>query len=309
LLAIEAEFLRKIEAPASDSMAGSDPYGILLRAFALGEEPVHVRELIHARRGRPDWRGVAEYRQRALMQFLGERGLDQALSVVPNPLPGGAAMWKLMARKPLPNVKVLDAWGTQTNIAGLAAAASAPGIEWLAILSSPNDPRALLELSAVGWLDPRVAVVGGLLTDQDGDIVRWSGGLFLPGGRLFDPYAGKAFFKGDRYGQLWCQRCIDVAAPVNVLIRAEALLQAAARIPESAGSDGLMVMLGLLAHEAGDFIAVTPHLRDVLPPASLVMPPLDRDGLVLGAATLERGGRWYDGRLSLDPIYGLWDLA
>jgi hypothetical protein len=132
--------------------------------------------------------------------------------------------------------------------------------------------------------------------------------LFLPNGRLFDPYAGKPFSDGGHQGQLWCQRCIDVAAPVNVLIRAKRLIQAAARIPENAGPDGLMVILGLLAQEARELIAVTPHLQAIIPPASLVLPPLDRHGLLLGAAALEQGSRWYDGRLSLDPVCGLWDL-
>jgi hypothetical protein len=312
LLAVEADFLRKVEAALDDRGAGSCAYPTLLAALALGEEPMHVRELLYARRDRLDWTGVAEAQRPALMQFLGERGLDQALSVEPNTLESASQTWKLTAHEPLPNVKILDAraaWGTQTNMARLVAAASEPGVDWLAILLSPQDPRALLELSAVAWLDPRVAAVSGLLTDRDGDIVRWSGGLFLPGGRPFDPYAGKPLSVGGHHGQLWCQRCIDVAAPVNVLIRAKALVQAVSRTPESAGSDGLMVMLGLLAHEAGDFIAVTPHLRDVLPSDSFAMPPLDRHGLLLGAAALERGSRWYDARLGADPAYGLWDPA
>jgi glycosyltransferase involved in cell wall biosynthesis len=312
LLAVDAEYLRKVDVSSIDTEPGSYAYQIVLRGLAAGEEPVHVREVLYARRGRPDWTRVAETQRSALMQFLGERGLDQALSVEPNLLKGATETWKLTARKPLPNVKVLDAreaWATQTGIAALVAAASEPGVDWLAILLSPQDPRPLLELSAVACLDPRVLAVSGLLTDPGGDILRWSGGLFLPGGRLFDPYAGKAFLGGGHHGQLWCQRCIDVAAPVNVLIRAKALVQAAVRTPESGGQDGLMVMLGLLAHEAREFIAVTPHLRDVLPPASLVMPPLDRHGLVLGTAALEQGSRWYDGRLSLDPVYGLWDPA
>lgn len=100
-----------------------------------------------------------------------------------------------------------------------------------------------------------------------------------------------------------------MAAPVNVIIRANALLEAVARLPDDAGADDLMPMLGLMAHEAGRIIAATPHLRDVLPPASLVLSPLDRRGVVLGASALEQGSRWYDGRLSIDPIYGLWDLA
>jgi glycosyltransferase involved in cell wall biosynthesis len=312
LMAVEAEFLRVIETPSDDRSAGSSAYQTVLLALALGEEPMHVRELLYASRDRPYWSKVDEAQRFALTAFLRKRGLDEVLSVELNTLHHSAATWKLTAHKPLPNVKILDArqaWATHANVASLVKAASEPGVEWLAILLEPQDPRALLELSAIAWLDPHVAAVSGILTDWDRETVRWSGGLFLPGGRLFDPYAGKSFSDGGHHGQLWCQRCIDVAAPVNVLIGAKALVQAAARTPENAGADGLMIMLGLLAHEAGDFIAVTPHLRDVIPPASLVLPPLDRRGLLLGAAALERGSRWYDGRLSLDPVYGLWDIV
>jgi hypothetical protein len=181
------------------------------------------------------------------------------------------------------------------------SAAGEPGVEWIAILLAPDNPRDLLELSAVAWFDPRINAVGGVLVDDDRK-VRWSGGLFLPGGLLFDPYAGQSFAEGGNHGQLWCQRCVDVAAPVNVLIRAAALVRAAGR-PGVTGADGLMTMLGLDAHERGEFITVTPHLRAPAPPASLVLPPLDRAGLLVGAAALDRGGRWYDGRLEIERPY------
>jgi hypothetical protein len=312
LLAVEAEFLRTIDASSDDRAAVAPAYQIVLRAVTLGEEPMHVRELLYARRERPNWANVAGSQRNALVRFLDERGLDRVLLVEPNTLEGAPETWKLTAREPLPNVKVLDvrdAWGENASISGLVCAATAPGVDWLAILASPRDRRALLELSAVAWLDPRIVAVGGLLTDPSSNTVRWSGGVFLPGGRLFDPHAGKAFSDGGHHGQLWCQRCIDVAAPVNVLIRAKALVEAAARTPVGAGSDDLMVILGLLAHERGDFIAMTPHLRDGLRSSAGAMPPVDRNGLLLGDPALERGSRWYDARLGTDPAYALWDLA
>jgi glycosyltransferase involved in cell wall biosynthesis len=318
LMAVETQLLRKICADAEVGVGDSS--NILLHTLISGEKPLHVRELLYA------WRtnegagisaairsklGNAKSAHSTLGRFLRERGLEDMLSVEPNSFDGSAGTSRLMARKPLPSVRILDArtvWGeTEIGVAGLVAAAKEPGVDWLAILLSPRDPRALLELSAVGWLDPRIVAVSGLLTEPDGPIVRWSGGLFLPGGRLFEPYAGKAFADGGYHGQLWCQRCVDVPAPVNVLIRATSLVQAAARMPASAGADGLMVMLGLIAHEHGNFVAVTPHLRDVHPPASIAMPPMDRHGVALGTRALERGSRWYDGRLGIDPPYSLWD--
>jgi hypothetical protein len=94
-----------------------------------------------------------------------------------------------------------------------------------------------------------------------------------------------------------------------VLIRAKALIEAPAHLPDDAGADGLMPILRLVAHETDRIIVATPYLRDVLPPTALVLLPLDRRGVVLGTAALERGSRWYDGRLSIDPVYGLRDLA
>ena len=312
LLAIDAAFLSQVAAPSGGYASLSHDYYPLLLAALAAAPPIHVRELLYARRNGPNWKPASASQRAALTWFLAEQALDQALSVEPNPLALGAGTWKLTARKSLPNVEILDAqdvWGEPASLAALITVASKPGVEWLAILLSPHDQSAIRELSAVGWLDPRILAVSGLLTDQSGALIRWSGGLFLPGGRLTDPYAGKLFADGGHHGQLWCQRAIDVPAPVNVLIRAEALLEAAARLPDAAGADELMPMLGLLAHETGRIIAATPHLRDVLPPASFVLPPLDRHGLVLGAAALEPGSRWYDGRLSVDPGYGLWDLA
>jgi GT2 family glycosyltransferase len=320
-IAIAADLFRKIEAYADADAFPSRGRNVALYAFALGEEGTHVRELVYAQRTiadpalpataerKPD---TAEARRVALTRVLGARGLDEVILVEPNPLDDGSGLWRLVARKPLPKVTVLDArevWAEGgMNVAGLMLAAGEPGVDWVAILLAPRDPKGLRELSAVGWLDPRITAVCGLLTEQSGHVVRWSGGLFLPGGRLFDPYAGHALSEGGYHAQLWCQRCVDVPAPVNVLIRAQALVQAAARVPASAGADGLMAMLGLKAHEDGNFIAVTPHLRDVQPPPAIANLPMDRHGLLLGLPALHKGSRWYDGRLRIDPAYGLWDL-
>jgi hypothetical protein len=70
-----------------------------------------------------------------------------------------------------------------------------------------------------------------------------------------------------------------------------------------------MVALGLDAHERGDMIAVTPHLQASAALKSLVLPPLDRAGLLEGAVTLERGSRWYDGRLEWERPYKMPEMA
>src|SRR5262249_48340505 len=60
LMAIEAEFLRVIESTSDDRGADSSTYQTVLLAFALGEEPMHVRELLYAGRGSPCWSKVDE---------------------------------------------------------------------------------------------------------------------------------------------------------------------------------------------------------------------------------------------------------
>lgn len=316
LMALERGFLKKIAAYQDDRTTWCHDYDTLTRALSAGEEPVHVRELLYAWRINPGSTASAETGAKpetvesqrfVLSRLLADRGLDDSLALEQNAMGPKTGMWRLRARRPLPNMKILDAnelWrDSSAGMAKLDAVASESGVDWVAILLSPHDPHGPLELSAVGWLDPRIAVVSGLLTDASGEIVRWSGGLFLPGGNIIDPYFGRAFSDGGYHGQLWCQRCVDIAAPVNLLIRRDALRRGMGRLKPASGPDALMAMLGLDAHERGEFIAVTPHLRDTLPESLSAALPLDRDGLLSGAAALARGSRWYNGALSADDPY------
>ena len=165
---------------------------------------------------------------------------------------------------------------------------------------STSDGEALLDLSALAWFDERVIAVSGLLID-DGKL-SWSGAQFMPGGRLFDPYVGQRFSGGGYHGQLWCQRCVDVAAPINVLIRASALVRVTADFAPD-GPDALMTGLGLAAQERGELVAVTPHLQAPMPPGGASWLPVDRAGRLIGKAALTDGSRWYDGRLEVERPY------
>jgi hypothetical protein len=225
-------------------------------------------------------------------------------------------MWRLKARRPVANVKMFSAtevWGGGgIGLPGLAIEASDSDAEWLAILLEPTSEDVVLELSAVALFEPRINAVSGILIDGN-RIVHWSGGFFLPHGRIFDPYNGRPFAEGGYHGELWCQRCVDVPAPVNVLIRAAAITRATAlnngSYPDSA--DCLMATLGLDAHLRGEFIAITPHVQAAPPksPKSLALPPLDRAGRLAGAAALECGSRWYDGRLEVEWPYKMPKMA
>jgi GT2 family glycosyltransferase len=318
LMAIKGAFLKQICAYTDDKATWCHDYDTLTRGLAVGQEPVHVRELVYARRINPGSTasaetgtkpGTVESQRFVLSSLLRDRGLDKAIRVEPNKLGSSSRMWRMRAQHPVPNVTVLDCSKISSDSAitidTVAGMASKPGVDWLAILLSPQDQRGLIELSAIALFDPRVTAVSGLLTDKDGQTIRWSGGFFLPGGRIMDPYAGRPFAEGGYHGQLWCQRCVDVPAPVNLLVRTDAIRRVVARLDKDARLDDLMLILGLDAHERGDLIAVTPHLRAEMPKATLL--PLDRSGLLIGKSSLKTGSRWYDGRLNPDEPYSIKD--
>lgn len=318
LMAIEADFLRRISSYTDSRATWCHDYDTITRGLAIGEAPVHIRELVYAWRVNPGSTASAETSGKpeatesqrfVLNRLLKARGLEDEVLIEPNEIETSSGMWRLRARRPVANVKMFGAtevWGDGgIGLRGLVSAASDTDLEWIAILLEPAAEGVVLELSAIALFEPRINVVSGLLID-DSRIVNWSGGFFLPHGRVFDPYNGRPFAEGGYHGELWCQRCIDVAAPVNVLIRVAALTRVAG-LGGVAGADALMVTLGVDAHQRSELIAVTPHVQ--APPKSVVMPPRDSAGLLASATGLECGSRWYDGRLQVERPYKMPEMA
>jgi hypothetical protein len=320
LMAIEVEFLRRIGSYTDSRATWCHDYDTITRALAVGEAPIHIRELVYGWRinpgstasaetsGKPE---ATESQRFVLNRLLNARGLESELSIEPNGIETSRGMWRLKARRPMANIKIFSAtevWGDGgMGVPGLASAASDSGAEWTGILLEPATEEVVLELSAVALFEPRINAVSGILIDGN-RVVNWSGGFFLPHGRVFDPYNGRRFADGGYHGELWCQRCIDVAAPVNVLIRVAALRRVAA-FGRVTCADALMVMLGVDAHQRDELIAVTPHVQAPPPPKSVVLPPRDAAGLLLGASGLDRGSRWYDGRLEVERPYKMPNMA
>ena len=320
LMAIEVEFLRRIGSFTDSRATWCHDYDTITRGLAVGEAPIHIRELVYGWRINPGSTASAETSGKpaatesqrfVLNRLLNARGLEDELSIEPNGIETSRGMWRLKARRPVANVKMFSAtevWGGGgIGLPGLALAAGDRDAEWIAILLEPAMEEVVLELSAVALFEPRINAVSGILIDEN-RIVNWSGGFFLPHGRVFDPYNGQPFSGGGYHGELWCQRCIDVAAPVNVLIRVTAVRRVAA-LSGVACADALMVMLGVDAHQRGELIAVTPHVQAPPPPKSVVLPPRDPAGLLGGAAGLDRGSRWYDGRLDVERPYKMPEMA
>jgi hypothetical protein len=132
LMAMEAKFLRDIGA-YTDSRARHPEYDTLTRALSIGEQPVHVREAIYAKRISGGSTGLAEaYSQAAstdpqhfaLRRLLEARRLSHALVLEPNSIATSrGALW-VRATKPLPAVRsfgIEEAWGERgLGVAGLS---------------------------------------------------------------------------------------------------------------------------------------------------------------------------------------------
>lgn len=310
LIAVERAFLVGLDGYDDDRAAGAPAWDILARALAAGEEPVHVRELLYARRttaqtDRPAPREVAAQRF-VLERFLVARGLAGVLWVAPNPLFARAGRWRLEAMRPVEGIEVLDArtvWDASDTVARQRLRVAADtGQLWIAILLQPEaSVEALLHLSAPARLDSRVVAVSGVLLDGSGTRVAWSGGLFTQDGGLLDPYAGGALSNAGYHGQFYCQRCIDVPSPVDLLVRTDVLNKALVAAGNTADLDAILICLALEIHAAGQFAVTTPHLRGQRPSSWPLPLPLDRKGLVARAAP-PLVSRWY-GALSPEMPY------
>ena len=108
-------------------------------------------------------------------------------------------MWRLKATKPVPNVKIFGAyevWGDEgLGVSGLAPQRATAAPSGSPSFSRPTDEQTVLDLSAIALFEPRINAVSGVLVD-DKRKVNWSGGFFLPHGRVFDPYNGRPFPRG-----------------------------------------------------------------------------------------------------------------
>ncbi|GJD31119.1 hypothetical protein PMNALOAF_2372 [Methylobacterium adhaesivum] len=314
LMAWRRDLLLEIDAYGDDRATWCHDWDAIGRAWAAGYEPVHVPELLYAWRINPGSTASAETGDKpaalasqkfVLDRLVSARGRADAVCVRPNEAGQNTGMWSLRPRRALEGVMSLraeDAW--RDGGAALRAAAD-NGAEWIFLRAGDASSEAdLSELSALPAWDDRVDVVSGLLTDAGGTTLKWSGAFFCPDGTVLDPYLGRAF--ADSYhGQIHTQRCVDVAAPTNVLIRTGALRRV---LRDEAGpltSDRLMILLGLDAVRGGRLVAVTPYLRAVWVAAPGLTLPLDREGILNEAKPELLASRWYDGRLSSDRPYGI----
>ena len=303
LVATKADFLWRVCETESIEPFSSVDTQVVLRCVRDGEGPQHIREAAYGRRssaGVPrDFLDLGA-RRRAVGAMIQAAGAADVLTVEPQS-DDPDSLLRLKAGAVVSGVKIMEAqavWGEGgCGVLGLTSAAEELGVRWIAILLVPDNQQAMLDLSALAMFDLRVNAVCGVLLDAE-NLVQWSGGVFLPGGRVFDPQAGRSIADGGYRGLLSCQRCVDVAAPVNVLIRAETIARVVDRFAV-VDADGLMVAIGLDAAERGELVAVT-HCLTAISGRDMPPPPADRRGIVRNNSVLDGGSRWYDGRLEIE---------
>jgi hypothetical protein len=165
---------------------------------------------------------------------------------------------------------------------------------WIAILDPECDRKSVLSnLFALTLFEQRVVAAGGIVCDEKGEVVKWSGGLFASNKTVFDPYLDHPLGDSGYHGQLYCQRCVDVLAPINLLIRKETVHEVLKKF-EFSRFESFTVALGIEAALSGSLVAVTPHVRFSAPSISNIQLPDDREGLLERAVIDARClGRWY----------------
>lgn len=314
LMAWRRDLLVEIDAYGDDRATWCHDWDAIGRAWAVGHEPVHVPELLYAWRINPGSTASAETGDKpaavasqkfVLDRLVEARGRGGDVSVRPNESGLNTGMWSLRPRRALENVTPLsveEAW--RDGGAALHDAAGS-GAQWLFLHAGASSAEAdLLELSALALWDDRLDVASGLLTDATGTTIKWSGAFFCPDGTVLDPNLGRTF-AGSYHGQIHTQRCVDVAAPSNVLIRMSALERVLSVDGKSLNSDRLMIRLGLDAARHARLVAVTPYVRTVWDPGAGLSLPVDRAGMLSGVEAALLDSRWYDPRLSPERAYGI----
>jgi glycosyltransferase involved in cell wall biosynthesis len=306
LMTSHRSLLDEIDAYSDDNAAWCHDYDTLLRALAVGEEPLHVREILYAWRINPGSTASAETgskpqtlvsQQYVLDRFLRARGLAGRVSVAANALETQPGMWQIESSAVLPDVLSATTLSNRVQrncLEVLLAKAAATDAAWVAFTLS-DDPATLCKLSAPAFIDQRVAAVCGILLSQDGSRIEWSGGFFTEK-TIFDPYVGQPFNEG-YHGQLKCQRCVDVPGGGDLLVRSDVLRKVADQLEDQSTLDEFLVRLALFIHQNSLLCVVTPHVQSLQPTSSRLQVPLDRTSLIPRGGAMP-ASRWYNPELS-----------
>ncbi|MGX9981111.1 glycosyltransferase [Methylobacterium fujisawaense] len=325
LMMIRTDFLRTINSYSDSQATWCHDWDTTFRAIGAGTEPVHVPELLYAWRINPGstasvstgTKPEAINSQRFVLErAIADRALSGQLKVEPNTLGPQTGMWSLVATSPVASVHIassLDLWRSPVDARLTVLRNMARAGEWVALLTGQEPGGSelnLLALSAVAHWEKRVGVVSGLLSRSNGKVA-WSGGVFTETG-VIDLHQGASIADGGYHGALYCQRCVDVAPMLDVLIRSEKL-DSALDLMEKNGTpvtaNSLSLVLGFLADRDGWLIAVTPYVSFVIERSLHDLIPLDRERLAMDETYRVKRSRWYGEHLKPLPLYEPTDFS
>ncbi len=314
-MALKRTFLQAVNAYGDDRAAWCHDYDSIMRGLAVKEEPIHVPELLYA------WRIIAgstasadtgrkpktvDSQSFVLNRLLHDKGLASKLTIQQNSLDETSGMWELVASNSVQDVEVALAETLYSNkdgssLSDRAKTLTASGKFWIAVVGDLNRSEHVLKrLSAPALFDDRVAAVSGLMLDSSGQKIHWSGGLFGKKG-IVEPYGGLAVGAGGYHGQLRCQRCIDVPAPFDLLVRADVLETILADDAVPGDADAFIVCLAIAISKAGMLSVVVPSVASRRPSTWNCPLPLDKAGLCQSADVVRN--RWYPQMLPDYPAY------
>lgn len=293
LMAFRTATMRALGAYSDDRATWCHDWDSTFRCLAAGLTPMHVPELLYAWRINPGSTASVESGEKpaavasqrfVLERALADRGLQNVLTIEPNDVRPLTGTWKLSALKAVEAEDIDGAW-----LWGLSGAErervfqrylSVSDKPWFHITLDLSDAeRSKLKLSGPALWDRRVKGVSGLLTDSTLETIVWAGGLHSQLGPI-DPQAGLTISSGGHYGQAFCQRSVDVLAPVNVLLGRELIEAMIACGHGREPASVFMRQLAVLAIADDALLAVTPHLVSALPQSLRLAIPFMRDRTV-----------------------------
>lgn len=302
LMAMERAFLNEIGAYQSDEAAWCHDYDTVTRALAVGVEAVHVPEMLYAWRINPGSTasaatgmkpGTVASQRFVLERTLRSRGISDIISVGFSEVNQASGMWQLNASKPLADVEILDAqalW-SQDSKGFIEAMKAVTGKNkgWVAVLFSPKELSALTKLSAPAIFEKKVAAVSGYLADRSGKKLVWTGGSLGSNGVIVDPGIGQPLGSGGYHGQILCQRCVDVLAPADLLVRTDMAAAALKKMTAANAPEDFLIYLTMELNSRKLLAAVVPQLVNQLPADWALPLPVDRSGLLPAAGLAETG--------------------
>lgn len=290
LMGFRVKTMRRLKAYSDERATWCHDWDSTMRCVESGRVPVHVPELLYAWRISPgstasvetgEKPAAVESQRYVLDRTIKKRQKQKYLTAEPNDIRPGTGMWRLKALETVPAEPIDVDWfwrldpSSRRQVLERLLDVSEP--DWFLFHLPDTEPQQLSSAFAapIHW-DARVAGVSGVLTDDSGNRVVWAGGELAVDGGIRNRHYGASMDSGGYYGQLFCQRCVDVMAPLNMALRRD-LLQ---RLVDEGGGelepDRFMREIALIAARSDVLLTITPHVLATVTPQQRRMLPSAR---------------------------------